>query len=67
MDTFLKTLMHHITIVVQTKAHLNEMQKDCLLEKAYMILKYHPDLRKFPCQERWGMYIYRISKCVTHA
>lgn len=28
MDTFLKTLMHHITIVVQIKAYLSETQKD---------------------------------------
>lgn len=52
MDPFLKTLMHQITIVVQIKAYLSETQKDCLLKKAYMVLKYHPDFKKFPCQGR---------------
>lgn len=52
MDTFLKTLMHHTTFVVQIKVYLSETQKDYLLEKAYMVLKYHPDFRKFPYQGR---------------
>lgn len=65
MDTFLKTLMHHITVVVQIKAYLSETQKDFLLEETYMVFKYHQILESFPVKEDKGR-IFTILLSISH-